>query len=64
VRSRRVRSSASAFSSPLFLPIVCQPGQFDWLEKLSVEDLRLLAAGELDLAQFQPSVFSGRQSVN
>jgi hypothetical protein len=40
------------------------PGEFDWLEKLSVEDLRLLAAGELDLAQFQPGAGSGRQSVN
>jgi hypothetical protein len=40
------------------------PHEFDWLEKLSVEDLRLLAAGELDVAQFQPSAGSGRQSVN
>jgi hypothetical protein len=40
------------------------PGDFDFLDKLSVEDLRLLAAGELDLAQFQPSAGSGRQSVN
>jgi hypothetical protein len=40
------------------------PGEYDFIDKLSVEDLRLLAAGELDLAQFQPSAGSGRQSVN
>ena len=40
------------------------PGEYDFIDKLSVEDLRLLAAGELDLAQFQPGVGSGRQSVN
>jgi hypothetical protein len=38
------------------------PGQFDWLEKLSVDELRQLAAGELDIAQYQPS--AERQSVN
>jgi hypothetical protein len=41
------------------------PGEYDFIDRLSVEDLRLLAAGELDLAQFQPSAGSGRrQSVN
>jgi phage terminase small subunit len=38
------------------------PGQFDWLEKLSVDELRQLAAGELDIAQYQPS--AERPSVN
>ena len=38
------------------------PGQFDWLEKLSVDELRQLAAGELDIAQYQPS--AERQSIN
>src|SRR5215469_11162961 len=37
-----------------------QPHEFAWIEKLSVEDLRLLAAGELDLTQFQPSAGSER----
>src|SRR5262249_51901999 len=41
------------------------PGEYDFIDKLSVEDLRLLAAGELDLAQFHLSAGSGRrQSVN
>ena len=38
------------------------PGQFDWLEKLSVDELRQLAAGELDIAQYQSS--AERQSIN
>jgi hypothetical protein len=38
------------------------PGQFDWLEKLSVNELRQLAAGELDIAQYQSS--AERQSIN
>jgi hypothetical protein len=32
-----------------------QPGEFDWLEKLSVEELQLLAAGKLDIDAFRPS---------
>jgi hypothetical protein len=39
------------------------PGEFDWLEKLSVDELRQLASGELDLAQFQPSAGSDRSSA-
>src|SRR6516225_2431911 len=40
------------------------PGEFDWLEKLSVEDLRLLAAGELEIESYQPSAGADRPSVN
>lgn len=29
------------------------PGEFDWLDKLSVEELRLLAAGKLDIASYR-----------
>ena len=30
-----------------------QPGEFDWIEKLSVDELRLLAAGKLDIASYR-----------
>jgi phage terminase small subunit len=30
-----------------------QPGDFDWLEKLSVEELRALADGKLDIASYR-----------
>lgn len=29
------------------------PGEFDWLEKLSVDELRLLADGKLDIASYR-----------
>jgi hypothetical protein len=28
------------------------PGEFDWLDKLSVDELRLLADGKLDIASY------------
>ena len=30
-----------------------QPGEFDWLDKLSVEELRALADGKLDIASYR-----------
>src|SRR5215813_9231841 len=43
-----------------------QPGEFDWLDKLSVEELRLLADGKLDIASYrQGDAGAGRgHSVN
>ena len=32
-----------------------QPGEFDWLDKLSVEELRALAKGELDVESYRQS---------
>ena len=29
------------------------PGEFDWLDKLSVDELRLLADGKLDIASYR-----------
>ena len=31
------------------------PGEFDWLEKLSVDELRALADGKLDIASYRQS---------
>jgi hypothetical protein len=39
-----------------------QPGEFDWVEKLSVDELRLLAAGKLDIASYRQS--QSGQSIN
>ncbi len=39
-----------------------QPGEFDWLDKLSVEELRALAKGELDVESYRQSQPS--RSVN
>jgi hypothetical protein len=43
-----------------------QPGEFDWISKLSVEELRQLADGKLDIAAYQQGdAASGhRPSVN
>jgi hypothetical protein len=30
-----------------------QPGEFDWVDKLSVEELHALANGELDIGPYQ-----------
>jgi len=29
------------------------PGEFDWIDKLSVDELRLLAAGKLDITAYR-----------
>jgi hypothetical protein len=31
------------------------PGEFDWVDKLSVDELRLLADGKLDIASYRQS---------
>jgi phage terminase small subunit len=36
-----------------------QPGEFDWVEKLSVEELQALAEGKLDIASFKDERASG-----
>jgi phage terminase small subunit len=42
-----------------------QPGEFDWVEKLSVEELRLLAAGKLDIASYRKDEDAlGRSRLN
>jgi phage terminase small subunit len=38
------------------------PGEFDWLEKLSVEELRLLADGKLDIASYRKDEDASRPS--
>jgi hypothetical protein len=40
------------------------PGEFDFWERLSVNELKQLAAGELDIANYQASAGSERPSVN
>jgi hypothetical protein len=35
------------------------PSEFDWVDKLSVEKLRLLAAGELDIASYRKDERTG-----
>ena len=36
------------------------PGEFDWIEKLSVDELRTLTDGKLDIEQYQ----RGPRAVN
>jgi hypothetical protein len=33
------------------------PGEFEWLDKLSLEELRLLADGKLDISSYRPDDF-------
>jgi hypothetical protein len=41
------------------------PGEFEWLERLNLEELRQLADGTLNISQFQPSDGADqRPSVN
>jgi phage terminase small subunit len=41
------------------------PGEFDWVDKLSVDELRLLADGKLDIASFRKDEdVSGRSRPN
>jgi hypothetical protein len=43
------------------------PGEFDWLDKLSVDELRLLAEGKLDIASYrkdEDATDSGRSRPN
>jgi integrase/recombinase XerD len=40
------------------------PGEFDWIEKLSVDELRLLADGKLDIASFRKDEDAGRSRPN
>jgi phage terminase small subunit len=41
------------------------PGEFDWVDKLSVDELRLLADGKLDIASFRKDEdASGRSRPN
>jgi phage terminase small subunit len=40
------------------------PGEFDWLEKLTIEELRLLAAGKLDIASYRKDEDAGRSRPN
>ena len=39
-------------------------GEFEWLERLGPEDLRRLADGTLDVAEFQQSDGAERPAVN
>ena len=40
------------------------PGEFDWLEKLSVDELRLLADGKLDIASYRKDGDAARSRPN
>jgi hypothetical protein len=40
------------------------PGEFDWLEKLSIDELRLLADGKLDIASYRKDEDAGRSRPN
>ena len=41
------------------------PGEFDWVDKLTVDELRLLADGKLDIASFRKDEdVSGRSRLN
>jgi hypothetical protein len=38
------------------------PGEFDWVEKLSIEELKLLAAGKLDTAGYRQDNDTGQRA--
>jgi hypothetical protein len=40
------------------------PGEFDWIDKLSVDELRLLADGKLDIASYRKDEDAGRSRPN
>jgi hypothetical protein len=40
------------------------PGEFDWVEKLSVDELQLLADGKLDIASYRKDEDAGRSRPN
>jgi hypothetical protein len=40
------------------------PGEFDWVEKLSIAELQALAEGKLDIASFKDESGSGRSRLN